>query len=213
MNLHLILFRNVIVVCGYLLFTNSSDAQPNKQTFKIQIDSLVQKIMIEHKIVGISIGIVKNNEIFYTKGYGSKDINISSPIDSLTNFLTCSISKLFTATAIMQLVEQGKIDIRKKLTDYVPDFVMKDSFGRVHIFEVKSVNVSSSILGGFDNIAYKTKLEELKKAYKQASKITNQIFYLPILREDNWRIFQFFNGIEKTLTKDQFVNFCKGANV
>ena len=126
MNLHLILFRNVIVVCGYLLFTNSSDAQPNKQTFKIQIDSLVQKIMIEHKIVCISIGIVKNNEIFYTKGYGSKDINISSPIDSLTNFLTCSISKLFTATAIMQLVEQGKIDIRKKLTDYVPDFVMKD---------------------------------------------------------------------------------------
>ncbi len=126
MNLHVILFRNVIVVCGYLLSTNSSDAQPNKQTFKIQIDSLVQKIMIEHKIVGISIGIVKNNEIFYTKGYGSKDINISSPIDSLTNFLTCSISKLFTATAIMQLVEQGKIDIRKKLTDYVPDFVMKD---------------------------------------------------------------------------------------
>jgi type III restriction enzyme len=90
-----------------------------------------------------------------------------------------------------------------------PDFVMKDSFNRVHIFEVKSVNISANMVGGFDNNIYKTKLEELKKAYKQASKITEQIFYLPILRNDNWRIFQFVGGSEKTLTKDEFVSFCK----
>jgi type III restriction enzyme len=92
-----------------------------------------------------------------------------------------------------------------------PDFVMKDSFDRVHIFEVKSVNISSNMVGGFDNNIYKTKLEELKKAYKQASKLTEQIFYLPILRDDNWRIFQYVAGCEKTLTKDEFVNFCKTA--
>ena len=90
-----------------------------------------------------------------------------------------------------------------------PDFVMKDSFDRVHIFEVKSVNISSNMVGGFDNNIYKTKLEELKKAYKQASKLTEQIFYLPILRDVNWRIFQYIGGVEKTLTKDEFVNFCK----
>lgn len=66
-----------------------------------------------------------------------------------------------------------------------PDFVMKDSFDRVHIFEVKSVNISANMVGGFDNNIYKAKLEELKKAYKQSSKITEQIFYLPILRDDN----------------------------
>ena len=90
-----------------------------------------------------------------------------------------------------------------------PDFVMKDSYNRIHIFEVKSVNISSSMVGGFDNNIYKTKLEELKKAYKQASKLTNHIFYLPILRDDNWRIFQYINGNEETLTKEQFINFCK----
>ena len=90
-----------------------------------------------------------------------------------------------------------------------PDFVMKDSFDRVHIFEVKSVNISANMVGGFDNNIYKTKLEELKKAYKQASKLTEQIFYLPILRDDNWRIFQYVAGSEKTLTKDEFVSFCK----
>jgi type III restriction enzyme len=89
-----------------------------------------------------------------------------------------------------------------------PDFVMKDSFDRVHIFEVKSVNPSSNMVG-LDNNNYQTKLEELKKVYKQASKLTGQIFYLPILRDDNWRIFQYVAGIEKTLTKDEFVSFCK----
>jgi len=93
-----------------------------------------------------------------------------------------------------------------------PDFVMKDSFDRVHIFEVKSVNIPANMVGGFDNNIYKTKLEELKKAYKQASKLTEQIFYLPILRDDNWRIFQYVAGSEKTLTKDEFVSFCKAAN-
>jgi len=90
-----------------------------------------------------------------------------------------------------------------------PDFVMKDSFGRIHIFEVKSVNISSNMVGSFDNNIYKSKLEELKKAYKQASKLTNQIFYLPILRDNNWRIFQFFDGNENTLTKDEFIAFCR----
>ncbi|MCC7357670.1 DEAD/DEAH box helicase family protein [Candidatus Uhrbacteria bacterium] len=90
-----------------------------------------------------------------------------------------------------------------------PDFIMKDSFNRVHIFEVKSVNISANMVGDFDNNIYKTKLEELKKAYKQASKLTEQLFYLPILREDNWRIFQYVGGYEKILTKDEFVNYCR----
>jgi type III restriction enzyme len=94
-----------------------------------------------------------------------------------------------------------------------PDFVMKDSFDRVHVFEVKSVNISANMTGGFDNSAYQVKLEELKKAYKQASKLTGHIFYLPILRDDDWRIFQYIGGSEKTLTRDQFEDFCKNISV
>jgi len=90
-----------------------------------------------------------------------------------------------------------------------PDFVMKDSYGRVHIFEVKSVNISSSMVGGFDNNIYKAKLTELQRAYKQASKLTNQIFYLPILREDSWRVIQYIDGDENTLSRSEFESFCK----
>ncbi len=86
-----------------------------------------------------------------------------------------------------------------------PDFIMKDKFGRIHIFEVKSVNQSASF--GFDNNIYVAKVAELKKCYKQASIITGHIFYLPIMRDDVWRITRYQNGNEETLTIDQFRNF------
>ena len=88
-----------------------------------------------------------------------------------------------------------------------PDFVMKDKFGRIHIFEVKSVNVSKEF--GFDNNIYKAKIEELRKAYKQASVLTGQIFYLPIVDKDIWKITQYINGEENTLSQSQFEHFIK----
>jgi type III restriction enzyme len=92
-----------------------------------------------------------------------------------------------------------------------PDFVMKDSHDRIHIFEVKSVNESSSPTVGFDEDKYKAKVEELKKAYKQASKITSQIFYIPIMSGDDWRIFQYIDGDERVLTRIEFEDFCKSS--
>jgi CubicO group peptidase (beta-lactamase class C family) len=82
--------------------------------------------MAAEKIIGLSIGIVKSNLIYYTKGYGTLEINTGKKVDSLTNFHTASISKLFTATAIMQLAEQGKLNINNKLAGYMPEFKMKD---------------------------------------------------------------------------------------
>jgi len=88
-----------------------------------------------------------------------------------------------------------------------PDFVMKDRFGRIHIFEVKSLNQSSE--QSFDPENYKAKIEELRKCYKQASKITDQIFYIPIMIDNAWKITQFYKGNENTITKDMFIRFVK----
>ncbi|MDR3327004.1 MAG: DEAD/DEAH box helicase family protein, partial [Prevotellaceae bacterium] len=74
-----------------------------------------------------------------------------------------------------------------------PDFVMKDGYGRIHIFEVKSVNIAPSMI---DNNIYKAKIAELKNCYKQASLITNQVFYLPVLDGEVWQITQYANGQE-----------------
>ena len=85
-----------------------------------------------------------------------------------------------------------------------PDFVLVDNDNRLHLFEVKSVNFSNSQNANFDSEAYKRKVDELRKCYLVASSLTNQIFYLPVLRNDVWNIIQLKDGNESRLTKEQF---------
>lgn len=92
-----------------------------------------------------------------------------------------------------------------------PDFILKDAHGRIHIFEVKSVNISGSLPAGFDESIYKVKVSELKEAYRQASVLTDQIFYLPIAKDDVWQITQYFNGDENILSLEQFQSFVQNA--
>ena len=79
----------------------------------------------------------------------------------------------------------------RRHTSY-PDFICKDKKDKVHIFEVKSVNKSSSY--DLDDEFYKEKIEKIKKAYVYASKMTGYIFYLPIQNGDNWQIWKCENG-------------------
>lgn len=88
-----------------------------------------------------------------------------------------------------------------------PDFVMKDKKGKIHIFEVKSVNRASE--KKIDEEEYKQKVNELKLCYKECSKKTQHIFYLPILEGSEWKITKFESGEECTITKTQFVNSVK----
>lgn len=91
-----------------------------------QVEAVVKPYMAEAGIIGLAVGIVQDGQVLLSNGYGTKEIGQDAPVDSLTNFLTASISKLFTATAIMQLHEQGKIDLQGKITDYLPEFTMRD---------------------------------------------------------------------------------------
>ena len=85
-----------------------------------------------------------------------------------------------------------------------PDFIMKDNKGNIHIFEVKSVNKSGDL--NIDSEIYEKKIEELKKVYKQASKKTGHIFYIPILNGEMWTIFKYEKGTESCLNDDEFKN-------
>ena len=83
-----------------------------------------------------------------------------------------------------------------------PDFVMKDTQGRIHIFEVKSLNGDGS--AGFDVEEYEAKINLLKDCYKAASaKINNHIFYIPIRDGDTWKIFRYCDGEEEIMTVQQ----------
>ena len=83
-----------------------------------------------------------------------------------------------------------------------PDFVMKDKKGKIHIFEVKSVNKSSSL--NISEEEYETKVRNLEECYKVCSQKTKHIFYLPILDGNKWKITKFENGQKDTIDKRAF---------
>ena len=84
-----------------------------------------------------------------------------------------------------------------------PDFVLKDKNGRIHLFEVKSLNGNGE--AGFDPEEYKRKVNLLKECYKAASKkLKNHLFYLPIKDGEEWQIFRYVDGEESVLSKQEF---------
>jgi CubicO group peptidase (beta-lactamase class C family) len=71
----------------------------------------LQTIMKKFSVVGLSVAVVKNNEIVYTHSFGLKDIESNTPLSDQNIFRIASISKSFSATAIMQLVEAKKLSL------------------------------------------------------------------------------------------------------
>lgn len=79
--------------------------------------------MAEHQIPGLALSIVHSDEIVYTQGYGVADPD-GTPVTPQTPFILCSLSKSFTALAIMQLVEAGEIELDASVQTYLPWFTM-----------------------------------------------------------------------------------------
>ena len=76
------------------------------------MDGVVQTHLRDKHIAGATICVVKDGRILLVKGYGFSDIKKQTPvIASETLFRIGSISKLFTWTSVMQLVQQGKLDL------------------------------------------------------------------------------------------------------
>lgn len=86
----------------------------NKQV-ETQIDQLLQK----YKSVGLAVAVVKNKELVYQHSFGLKSIEKNEPLGNDDIFRIASISKSFAATAIMQLVEQGKMSLDDDLSQLI----------------------------------------------------------------------------------------------
>lgn len=83
------------------------------------VDSAIQQILKEEKVVGLSIAVVKNNKIIYTSSFGKSNLESGAPLNNKNIFRIASISKSFSATAIMQLIESGKLDLDEDVSNLV----------------------------------------------------------------------------------------------
>jgi CubicO group peptidase (beta-lactamase class C family) len=98
-------------------------AESNKELQ--EIDSYVLGQMKVLGIPGIAIGIVRGDQVVYTQGYGVAD-DAGRAMTPDTPFLIASLSKPITALGIMQLVEEGKIDLDAPVQTYLPWFRVAD---------------------------------------------------------------------------------------
>jgi len=90
-----------------------------------QIEKMITELMEKNFVPGVSVAIAQNGRIVYSKGFGFADLENRVPFTAQTVSRIGSVSKTFTALAIMQLAEQGKINLEAEVQTYVPTFPKK----------------------------------------------------------------------------------------
>ena len=99
-----------------------------KADFETFLDALIPSQLRNRNIAGAVVSVVKDGQVLFQKGYGYADFEAKKPVlPDQTLFRPGSISKLFTATAVMQLVEQGKLDLDRDVNDYL-DFAIPKTY-------------------------------------------------------------------------------------
>ena len=120
------------IACALILFVativtspvRGTDARQPDPKFE-QLATLITGKMTEYNIPGVAFGMVRNGQVT-VRGFGVTNVDDPQPITPDTIFPLASISKTVAATAIMRLVEQGKINLAAPVRTYLPDFKVQD---------------------------------------------------------------------------------------
>ncbi|MBK9121906.1 MAG: serine hydrolase [Chloroflexi bacterium] len=127
----------VLILTGILSVTApattaSAESFPLQQVDRDSIDAYVRSRMQAANIPGLALGVVRGDEIVYLQGYGIAGAD-GRPVTGQTPFILGSTTKSFTALAVMQLVEAGRIDLDTPVTAYLPWFRTKDASASAQI--------------------------------------------------------------------------------
>lgn len=121
--------RILVLVYLFLFLSLPLSAQTTFDCLDLKaLDEYIRKSMEEWRIPGLSIAIVKNDTIIYSKGFGVRDINKDDPVDEHTLFAIASNTKAFTSSALAVLVDQGKIRWDDRVKEYLPWFELYDPY-------------------------------------------------------------------------------------
>ena len=97
-------------------------APPSDAEVLSKVDAIAADYLTRPSAVGLSIGVARKGQVIVAKGYGLADAEFGVPADKDTMFRIGSVTKQYTAAAIMRLVEQGKISLTDDLAKYIPEF-------------------------------------------------------------------------------------------
>ncbi|HEV2914218.1 MAG TPA: serine hydrolase domain-containing protein [Pyrinomonadaceae bacterium] len=107
-------FKSAFFLTTALLFYSAFVAQNEK------LDEAIRKVMAAQHVAGASVAVLRNGKVVLTKGYGLANIERSIPAVPETRYQIASTTKPFTATAILMLVETGRVSLDEKAAKYLP---------------------------------------------------------------------------------------------
>jgi CubicO group peptidase (beta-lactamase class C family) len=90
------------------------------------LDQLAAEVMADWKVPGATVAVVQDQKLALAKAYGLRDVEANLPADIATQFVICSITKSFTATAVALLHNEGRLDWTRPVRDYLPEFRLHD---------------------------------------------------------------------------------------
>src|SRR5258707_15749863 len=132
MNHKLPSLRAVVLGLGLLSITSAQTPGPTPQTdtavarLQTELEPRIKEEIQQGHLPGFAIGVVKNGKLIYANGFGVAKLGGPARITSKSLFHMASVNKTFVATAVMQLVEKGKIDLDSPLVRYLPYFRLND---------------------------------------------------------------------------------------
>ena len=98
----------------------------NAQQLENTLDAILEQVHQTFGLPGLAVGVVQGNEIVYARAFGVRDIGTQAPVTTRSLFHQASVSKLFVATAIVQLVEQGRLRLDDAIVRHLPYFWLGD---------------------------------------------------------------------------------------
>jgi CubicO group peptidase (beta-lactamase class C family) len=91
-----------------------------------ELDRLAADAMADWKVPGAALAVVQDGKVVLARAYGQRDVEANLPVTPATQFVICSITKSFTATAVALLHHEGRLDWSRPVRDYIPEFRLSD---------------------------------------------------------------------------------------
>jgi len=120
-----------LTFCGVLTAANLAAAPSLDDPAHLEafVDGVVKPLMKNNNSPSGTVAIMRNGELVFARGYGFQDVEQQVPVDPFrTLFRPGSTSKLFTWVAVMQQVEQGRLDLDADVNEYLETFKIRDTF-------------------------------------------------------------------------------------
>lgn len=135
-----------------------------------KLDKYIKSAVEMFSVPGLAVGIIKNGEVVFSKGYGLRSNGQDDTVDSETLFGIASLSKAFTSASVGMLVDDGKLNWDDRVIDHLPEFELYDPYitSEVKIYDLLSHRIGLATFDG-DLLWYGTNYsrEEIIKRIKQ----------------------------------------------